>query len=306
MRKRWLPIFAARRTNVSLNRGKPADRTDPVRTESNPACSRREALGKLAALLAAGLWPGALRAAAMGVPAAEFTFVAANDFHHREPACDAWFAALFRQIAAHIQVEFCLGLGDLADKGRPESMTTIARLAKEAGLRFHVTPGNHDNDLEESTAVFDRVLPGQLNYTFAHRAWQFVVIDSTDGKKWGQTHVQPATLAWLDTALPKLNPQAPLVLATHFPLASSTPLCPLNAEEVLAKFVPYNLRLVLGGHHHGRTEATRGSYTLVTNACCSRVAGNHDGTKAKGYWLCRTQADGGVRREFVEFSGPAA
>jgi hypothetical protein len=36
------------------------------------------------------------------------------------------------------------------------------------------------------------------------------------------------------------------------------------------------------------------------------VAGNHDGTTAKGYWLCRTQADATVRREFVEFTGPAA
>jgi 3',5'-cyclic AMP phosphodiesterase CpdA len=289
-----------------LNSGAPEDSTGSVRIDSTNACSRREALGRLAALLAAGLWPGALRAAAAGGSAAEFTFVAANDFHHREPACDAWFAALFHQIAAHGQVEFCLGLGDLADKGRPESMTTIARLAGDAGLRFHVTPGNHDNDLEENTAIFDRVLPGQLNYTFAHRGWQFVVIDSTDGKKGSQTHVQPAALAWLDANLPKLDPRAPLVLATHFPLASSTPLCSLNAEEVLARFVNHNLRLVLGGHHHGRTEVARNDYALVTNACCSRVANNHDGTKAKGYWLCRTRADGGVQREFVEFSGPVA
>ncbi len=262
-------------------------------------------MGTLAALLAAGLWPGALRAAATGNPVPEFTFVATNDFHHREPACDAWFAALFRQIAAHPGVEFCLGLGDLADKGHPESMATIARLAQESGLRFHVTPGNHDNDLDASTAVFERVLPGQLNYTFAHRGWRFVVIDSTEGNRWGQTRVQPATLAWLAATLPKLDPGEPLVLATHFPLASSTPHCPLNAEEVLAKFLNHNLRLVLGGHYHGRTEVMRPAYALVTNACCSRVAGNHDGTKTKGYWLCRTRADGGMRREFVEFSGPA-
>ena len=276
-------------------------------SDSVTASSRREALGKLAALLAAGLWPGALRAAAEGgQTAGEFTFVAANDFHHREPACEAWFAALFRQIAAHGRVDFCLGLGDLADKGQPESIATIARLAQAAGLRFHATPGNHDNDLEESTAVFDRVLPGQLNYSFAHRGWQFVVIDSTDGKKWGLTHVRPATLAWLDSALAKLDPRQPLVLATHFPLASSTPLCPVNAEEVLARFVNHNLRLVLGGHHHGRTEALRGAYTLVTNACCSRVAGNHDGTTTKGYWLCHARAAGRVDREFVEYVGPRA
>ena len=289
-----------------MNRGAPGDNTGAVRTHSTADCSRREALGKLAALLAAGLWPGALRAAATGGTAAEFTFVAANDFHHREAACDAWFAALFRQITAHGQVEFCLGLGDLADKGRPESIATIARLAKDAGLRFHVTPGNHDNDLEENTAVFDRVLPGQLNYAFEHRGWRFIGLDTTDGKKWGDTRVQPATLAWLDAELPKLDPLVPTVLFTHFPLAAGVRMCPLNAEEVLARFKDFNLRLVLGGHFHSRTEVPRGDCTLVTNVCCSRVAPNHDGTKIKGYWLCRTQADGGVRREFVEFSGPVA
>jgi len=277
-----------------------------MNSPTGPTFTRRAALGRLAALLAAGLWPGALRAQASGARAAEFTFVVANDFHHFEAACDPWFAALFRQIAAHASVEFCLGLGDLAHKGSPESMAAVARLAREAGLRFHVTPGNHDNDLEETTALFNRVLPGQLNYTFVHRGWRFVVIDSTDGKKWGKTSVQPATLVWLDAELPKQDPAQPLVLATHFPLASSTPMCPLNAEEVLARFTNHNLRLVLGGHHHGRTEVLRGAYALVTNACCSRVAGNHDGTTTKGYWLCRTQADASVRRDFVEFTGPAA
>lgn len=277
-----------------------------MKLHPGPSFTRREAVVRLAALLAAGLWPGALRAVAAGARAGEFTFAAANDFHHFEPACDPWFAALFRQIASHEGVEFCLGLGDLAHKGGPENIASVVRLAHGAGLRFHATPGNHDNDLEESTAIYDRVLPGQLNYTFALHGWQFVVIDSTEGKNWGKTRVQPATLVWLDSELPRIDLHRPLVLATHFPLASSTPLCPVNAEEVLEKFLNHNLRLVLGGHHHGRTEVARGKYSIATNACCSRVAGNHDGTTTKGYWLCRTQADGTVRRDFVEFTGPAA
>jgi len=182
----------------------------------------------------------------------------------------------------------------------------VDRFAREARLQFHVTPGNHDNDQEESTAIFDRILPGQLNYHFEHRGWCVVVIDSTEGKKWSQTRVQPGTLAWLDATLPRLDRQQPLLLATHFPLASATPLCPINAEEVLARFVNHNLRLVLGGHHHGRTEVRRGDYALVTNACCGRVVANHDGTPTKGYWLCQARADGRVDRDFVAFAGPAA
>lgn len=268
--------------------------------------TRREALGKLAALLAAGLWPGAVRADAAGGGGGEFTFVAANDFHHLEPACDPWFARLFRQIAAHEGVEFCLGLGDLAHTGRPESIAAVNRLAEAAGLRFHPTPGNHDNDLEESTAVYEGVLPGRRNYRFELQDWQFVVIDSTEGNKWKDVRVGAETLAWLDAELPGIDPLVPVVLCTHFPLAAATPLCAANAEDVLARFTGHNLRLVLGGHHHGRTEVKRGEFSLVTNACCGRVTKNHDGTTAKGYWVCRTKADGTVRREFVEFAGPAA
>ena len=273
---------------------------------SSHSYTRREALGKFAVLLTAGLWPGALRAAAEGFEAGEFAFVAANDFHHDTPSCDAWFARLFRQIAAHDGVEICLGLGDLAHKGQPESIAAVARLAGAAGLRFHATPGNHDNDLEESTAIFERVLPGSLNYRFEHRGWEFVVINSTEGKKWQDVRISAATLAWLDAELPKVDRRRPLILGTHVPLAASTQNCAANAEEVLGRFTAHNLRLVLGGHFHGRTEARRGDCALVTNACCSRVAGNHDGSTTKGYWLCRALATGEVQREFVEFAAAAS
>lgn len=301
-----VPAFSWARPEEGLERNREPDQPVAMNRDLPRPCTRREALGRLAALLAAGLWPGALRAAAAaGGSTEEFVFVAANDFHHHEPACDEWFTALFRQIAAHKDVAFCLGLGDLANQGRPESIAAIARLAKAAGLRFHATPGNHDNDLEETAAVFDRVLPGQRNCRFEHQGWQFLMIDSTDGKKWKETQVSPATLAWLKAELPRIDRRQPLVLATHFPLAASTPYCPLNAEEVLAYLVDHNLRLVLGGHHHGRTEVVRGDYQLATNACCGRVIGNHDGTNAKGYWLCRAHTDGRVERVFVEFTGPA-
>lgn len=272
--------------------------------ELKETCSRREALGRLAGLLAAGLWPGALVAAAGSAKFGEFTFVAANDFHHDSVACDPWFTALFKQIAGHAEAEFCLGLGDIAHKGKPESIATIARLAKAAGLKFHAVPGNHDNDLDQTTSVYSQVLPGQLNYTLNRHGWQIVLLDSTDGNKWGQTTVQPATLAWLDAELTKLDPRAPTILCTHFPLASTVKLCPVNAEAVLARFEKFNLQLVLGGHHHGQTLNKRGTADVVTNVCCARVVNNHDGTTFKGYWLCRARTDGTVNREFVEFKGP--
>jgi len=57
--------------------------------------------------------------------------------------------------------------------------------------------------------------------------------------------------------------------------------------------------LLFGGHLHGITVNRRGTVELVTNACVSRVRGNHDGTTVKGYWRCEGREDGTVQREFV-------
>lgn len=274
------------------------------RVSSTSLLTRREALGRLATLLAAGLWPGALRAAEAGTRAGEFVFVVANDFHHHEPACDAWFEKLFRQIGAHRGVELCFGLGDLAHRGTRESFLAIRRLSALAGVPFHVTPGNHDCDVTKDTSLFSEVFPNSLNYAFTHRGWQFVVIDSTTGTAYKETRVTDVSLAWLDRQLADLDRSAPTVLLTHFPLAAAAKYCVANAEEVLARFTSLNLRATLSGHFHSRTRFERGVAELVTNVCCSRVAGNHDGTTEKGYWLCHAQSDGRLVREFVAFSAP--
>ena len=253
-------------------------------------------------LLAAGCWPGALRAApTSGV--GRFSFVVANDFHHENSDCDPWFDRLFRQIGTHRALAFCAALGDLANKGRPESLQAMKRALELTGVPFYTVPGNHDNDLEETTALYSSVFPGRLNYTWTHAGWQFVAIDTTDGKKWGDTHVSAATLSWLDAEIPSLDPARPTVLCTHFPLTPIRNLTPLNVEDVLARFEKINLRGVFSGHYHGKQIVTRGSYDLVTDVCCSRFAKNHDGSLEKGYWLCRAEEDGTLRREFVSFAG---
>lgn len=273
--------------------------------KAGATCTRRAALGRLAALLAAGLWPGALRAEAEGAKAEAFVFVAANDFHHFEPACDAWFAALFQQIGAHAGLELCLGLGDLAHRGERASFEAIKRLSAGAGVPFYPLAGNHDCDVTKDTSLFAEVFPRRLNYVFTHRGWQFVAVDSTAGTAYKDTRVTEASFAWLDGELAKLDRRAPTILLTHFPLTTVAKYSVANAEDLLARFTDFNLRLALTGHYHAQTRGERNGVELVTNVCCSRVAGNHDGSTAKGYWLCRAGADGALRREFVAFTGPA-
>ena len=170
-------------------------------------------------------------------------------------------------------------------------------------MPFYPVPGNHDNDIEENTRIYTDVFPGRLNYTWKHAGWQFVALDTTEGKKWKTTQVSVETLAWLEATVPTLDPAAPTVLCTHFPLTPIRNLTPSNAEDVLARFVKVNLRGAFSGHFHGQSAVSRAGVDLVTNVCCSRFAKNHDGSLAKGYWLCHARSDGVLRRTFVPFSG---
>jgi 3',5'-cyclic AMP phosphodiesterase CpdA len=230
-------------------------------------------------------------------------FVVVNDFHHQGPECDPWMEALFKQIAGTEDAAFCLGLGDFAHEGKRESMEVIQRLSAAAGMPFHPVPGNHDLDESPVDGFYAEVFPGCRNYLVRHKGWQFVLIDSTDGNKWQDVTISESTLDWLERTLADLDPDAPTVLCTHFPLASEVPMCPLNAGAVLVRFRGHNLRGVLGGHFHGRTSTPHGDIRLVTNACASRVCDNHDDTPEKGYLVVDGTSDGRLSWRFVEFKG---
>lgn len=270
--------------------------------------SRRGVLGGLATLFAAGAWPGARAAetAAEEIPATAkpIRFVALNDLHHEEPDCDPWMEALFRQVAQTKDTACCFGLGDLANSGKIASLRAIQRLSLLAGMPFHPCPGNHDLDESPVEGFYETVFPGRRNYTVAHNGWNFVVLDTTEGEKWNNVTIAKSTLDWLDETLPNLDPLAPLVLCTHFPLAAEIRMCPINAESVLARFIGHNLRGVFGGHYHAITRTARGAINLNTCACVSRVRDNHDKTPEKGYFVVDGDAHGHLKLDFVRFEGP--
>lgn len=265
--------------------------------------SRRELLGRLplATLLSLGCWPGARSVRAMGGEGA-FRFLVANDLHHLNAQCDPWFEALVEQMKGHAGVAFVLLLGDLAETGERQNLEAIRDHFARLELPVYVEIGNHDYRSSADREAYEALYPGRLNYNFVHAGWQFVGIDSTQGTDWQDTTVQPTTLRWLDQTLPTLDRALPTVVFTHFPLASEVQLAPRNAEDVLRRFLGFNLRGVFSGHWHGLTEQRFQRADVVTNVCCARSRGNHDGSARKGYWLVRAE-DGDLRRRFIEFKG---
>jgi predicted MPP superfamily phosphohydrolase len=248
----------------------------------------------------ASRWPWRLRANADDDAEGAFTFISVNDLHYREAACGPWFERVFAAMKQSApRAEFCLACGDLADDGEPEQMAGARAALKLLEMPIHAVPGNHDYLSDADRQAYDENFPGQSNYRFEHRGWQFIGLDSSEGTKWKDTHLPAATFAWLDAELPKLDRRQPTIVFTHFPLGAGVTYRPLDADEILKRFDGFNVQAVFSGHWHGFTERLAGATTLTTDRCCSRVRGNHDGTKEKGWFVCEAKA-GKVTRKFVE------
>lgn len=272
---------------------------------STRTITRRQLLrASASALLAASLWPGRLDAADADAP--PLRFIVINDLHYIDDVCGQFFKRLVQQLkATDPPADLCILAGDLSDHGTEAELGPLKEIFDALGMPVYVVPGNHDlQKPNDDRTVYDKLHPGRLNYTFEHKGWQFVGLDSTEGTK-SKVTIQPPTLKFLDETLPKLDGRKPTIVFTHFPLGPDTPMRPPNADAVLERFKEHNLVATYGGHHHGFTERKVGKTVMVTNACCSLKRNNHDKTAAKGYFVC--EADGpAIRRKFVEFAAAPA
>ena len=255
-------------------------------------------------LLSLGFWPGRLRGE--DAPATDdFTFIAVNDLHAFEPACRPWFDQVVRQMKVSApSAEFCLLGGDLADGGTPAQLSLIKDSFAALGIPCYAVVGNHDHRSMTDRSAYERIFPRQINYSFTHRGWQIIGLDSSEGTKAQQTRISGATLNWLDQNIPKLDPGRPTILFTHFPLGDITFARPLNADDLLQRCYGLNLQAVFCGHFHGFTARPFRSAIITTDKCCSRVRFNHDGTPEKGWFACKS-VKGEIKRRFVEFQQPA-
>lgn len=286
-------------------------RTPQDSTDVSDLLSRRDALKTLSAgaLFSLGLWPGALRAAGTTPPAGRFTFIAVNDTHYLSPECGDWLRKVVARMSAE-KPDFVLHIGDVSDKGIAEHHAIVRDIFGALRVPFYPVIGNHDWTAQTDRSAYDSIFPGRINYTFEHAGWQFVGLDTSEGTHWHDTTISPATFAWLDQNLPKIDRTRPLVLFTHFPLISGAPLRPINdtsnarmqpanAEALLEKFKDHNLQAVFNGHFHGYKESHFHDALVTTNRCCALKKDNFDGTKEKGFFAC-TAEHGHVTRRFVQ------
>jgi 3',5'-cyclic AMP phosphodiesterase CpdA len=251
-----------------------------------------------AALLATGLWPGVLAAGEVKTEA--FTFLVVNDLHSLDDKCGPWFEKVAASMSGHVEKpELLLVDGDLTENAKPAQFALVKDALNKTKLPMKAVPGNHDLDKEKGIAAYNDAFPNSMNYAFEHRGWQFIALDSTQGTEYQNTSISADTLKWVERQLPKLDRKKPLILITHFPLGEGVKYRPKNADDLLKRFLDFNVRAVFNGHYHAFTEKKVGDTVLTTNRCCAFARNNHDGTKEKGYFLVSAK-EGKLERKFIE------
>lgn len=258
-----------------------------------------------AGLLALGLGPTRLLGQEPSPPG-DFDFIAVNDLHFSDQHCRPWFDKVVADMKQSAPTaEFCLLGGDLADNGTAVQLTGIRDSFARLGIPVYSVIGNHDHLAGNNRDPYLQIFPDRINYHFAHRGWQLVGLDTSEGQKSQNTVISDTTLRWLDENLPQLNRAQPTIIFTHFPLGDFVFARPLNADDLLRRFDGFNVPAIFSGHFHGFTERHAAKTTFTTDRCCSRIRENHDGTKEKGWFACKA-TNGQVTRTFVEFQPPPA
>ncbi len=189
------------------------------------------------ALLTAGTWPEALRAQNKDDA---WSFIAVNDLHFQDEKCAPWFEkAVAAMKKSAPDADFCLLGGDLANDGKREQLQGVKTAFEALKTPLYAVPGNHDYLADDDRKAYDELFPGQLNQVFAHRGWQFIGLDTTDGTRYEKTKIQQPTFDWLDAKLPQLDKTKPTIIWTHFPLGAGVIYRPQNADALLEKFADF-------------------------------------------------------------------
>lgn len=272
-----------------------------------------------------------------------FSFVFFTDTH-LEPELRApeGVQRCFAQFAG-IPADFAICGGDLiydglgVDAARAHLQWDLYKeTAAAIHIPVHYTLGNHDvfgllpksgvavTDPEYGKKAFeDRY--GPTHYSFDHKGWHFVVLDSL-GLHPNRTYtgeVGDAQIEWLKSDLEKVGPHKPVIVVTHIPLVTGavsyvsrpswlkrTPdvgnlvntLMITDATEVIDVLLNYNVCCVLQGHTHINEEITfRGIRFSTSGAVCGDWWKGPRAGSPEGFSVVYLSSDGTVRREYKPY-----
>ena len=161
--------------------------------------------------------------------------------------------------------------------GRADSLYKLYQeTIQKAAVPVYNTMGNHEiygiysrseadpSHPEYGEKMYEKRI-GPLYYSFMHKGWKFMVLNSVEDTKKNKYVglIDSVQIEWIAAELEKTDPETPIVLSTHIPFISvmtqryggstepnDSSLVVYNSRPVLDLFREHNLKLVLQGHLH--------------------------------------------------------
>lgn len=203
----------------------------------------------------------------------KFSFAFFTDLHLNKNESSNSFKGLEMAVskAKKDQVDFVLSGGDNVDVDAMKAdnlenakalFQRYKDLVSKSGLKWYYTIGNHDrywfSEGEHGSGLFQSYF-GNPYYSFEHKGWKFIVLNSTEVCK-DKYCISDKQKAWLISELAKTPTDQPIIVSSHVPFLSLYyPVLEgyytdadtfVNQKEVRGLFDKHNLKLVLQGHQH--------------------------------------------------------
>jgi 3',5'-cyclic AMP phosphodiesterase CpdA len=257
---------------------------------------------------------------------AGFTFAFLTDIHLQpERHAPEGFNRCIENVNA-ANPDFVITGGDLImdalgqTYGRADSLYQMYIEASEKfNMPVYNTMGNHEifgiykkSGVAPTHAEYDEKMYenriGERYYSFDHKGWHFIILDSVDETEAGDAyygHVDDEQVQWLKNDLQKIDSLTPIVVTVHIPMITvfheilegpTTPagdgLVVTNGKQVLSLFKHHNLKLVLQGHLHILEDIHYGNTHYITGgAVCGKWWQGPNYGVEEGYLLVHVNGD---------------
>jgi outer membrane protein assembly factor BamB/calcineurin-like phosphoesterase family protein len=178
-----------------------------------------------------------------------FRFALFTDLHitDKSPTPGEDLRNAVKQVNATQGLEFVIVSGDITENGDRQSLQAAKAILDDLRMPYHIVPGNHDTKWSESGATDFNLIYGSDYFRFEHNGFLFLGFNTGPVIRMAEGHIAPQDINALSRDLKKWGKKKPVIITTHYPLQKGDVDNWYEATELLRK---YNVRAILGGHHH--------------------------------------------------------
>ena len=182
------------------------------------------------------------------VKADNFGFALITDIHihNNNPAVEDLERSVF-SINNNPDIQFVFVSGDLTENGDRMSLNQTKNVLDRLRVPYFAVPGNHETKWSESGVTDFRKVFGNKRFKFRHGNFVFLGFNSGPIIRMMDGHIGIQDIIWLENELKNLLPNDNIIIVTHYPLQAGDVD---NWYELTDLLRHYNIKAILGGHHH--------------------------------------------------------